>query len=152
MKPGAHAEHASESNDSEKVPISHAAHLPVEEGSLMVPAGQTQPCTESVPGKLTLPAEHTVHVVAVLVSVLYVPAGQLTQESPERIRPAPHSLVQPALKEPDHPASHTHAALGRLPVIPAVLVCTGHVVQLASLPAEVLYVSTGQTLHNCPVP
>ena len=92
------------------------------------------------------------HDVAVLVSSLYVPAGQLTQESPERIKPALHFLVQPALKEPDHPASHTHDAPGPLAVDPLVLVWFGHAVQLAVLPAVILYVFTGQAVQTWPLP
>ena len=92
------------------------------------------------------------HDVAVLVSSLYVPAGQLTQESPERIRPAPHFLVQPVLKEPDHPASHTHDAPGPLAVDPLVLVWFGHAVQLAMLPVKVLYIPAGQDVQTEPLP
>ena len=92
------------------------------------------------------------HDVAVLVSSLYVPAGQLTQESPERIRPAPHFLVQPALNEPDHPASHTQAEEWLLPVALPVLVWFGHAVQLAMLPVKVLYISAGQDVQTEPLP
>ena len=67
-----------------------------------------------------------------------------------RLSPAPPTLVHPALKEPDHPASHTHAEGMRLPVLPLVLVCAGHAAQ-AKLPTERLYVSTGQGAHREPL-
>ena len=92
------------------------------------------------------------HDVAVLVSPLYVAAGQLTHESPERIRPAPHSLVHPALKEPDHPASQAQAEDTLLPLAPPVFVWSGHAVQLAALPVEALYVSAGQAVQAWPLP
>ena len=92
------------------------------------------------------------HIVAVLVSSLYVPAGQLTHVSPERIRPASHCLVQPALKEPDHPSSHTHAEDWLLPVALPVFIWFGHAVQLAMLPVKVLYIPAGQDVQTEPLP
>jgi hypothetical protein len=109
-----------------------------------------QCCSVLDPDTLTVLTGQAEQVVAVLVSPLYVESGQLTHESPERIKPAPHSLVQPALKEPDHPASHTQAEEWLLPVTPSVLVWNGQSVQNTLLPPDGLNMFAAHPKHITP--
>jgi hypothetical protein len=87
------------------------------------PAMQVQSDIEVLRRGLWLFAGQVEHDVAVLVSPLYSPAGHATHESPERMKPGPHSLVHPVVREPVHPASHTQVTL---PVLPPVFVWAGH--------------------------
>ena len=63
------------------------------------------------PGGLSECAGQRVHDVAVLVLILYVDTGQLTHESPVRIKPAPHCMtVGPGLNAGAGPGSYGDGA------------------------------------------
>ena len=73
----------------------------------------------------TSPAPQLVQALqaaTVPVVPLNVPLSQLTQESAERLSPAPHSLVQLPPLGPSQPLSHFQAVRDVLPVAPFVVV------------------------------